>query len=580
MINIYQLFPRLFGNQESNVKPYGTIEENGCGKFESINDQALEALQELGITHIWLTGIIRHASLTDYSALGLPAAHPQTVKGVAGSPYAITDYYDVCPDLATDPEQRMSELEALIERIHQKGLGVLMDFVPNHVARGYASFARPEGIPDLGEGDCSSLAFSPENNFYYLPGQKLQLPALADQFGKPIEPYDEFPAKVTGNDCFSATPTINDWYDTVKLNYGKDFQNGEQVTQPIPDTWLRMQEILSFWSAKGVDGFRVDMAGMVPLAFWEWLIPPLKQDYKELIMIAEIYEPELYQGFVNAGFDFLYDKIGIYNRLEAILRHGQAAESISICWKMLQGLDDKMLRFMENHDEIRLASPHFLTDPFAALPAVSLSALMHRGPFMLYNGQESGERAEGVMGYSGDDGRTSIFDYTHMPQHQQWFNGGRCDGGKLSEEQVFLRRFYQNILRLRLSSKAFSKGRFYDLMWANPWYTNFDPRFVYAFLRYFEDERYLVLVNFNRHESRNMCVNIPDDAREMVGIFPGKTRRCWIAENIFEDSDKLTFDPDRIAKDGIWVHLEPLQTIIYKLQPIPKSYDNPNYENC
>ncbi len=580
MINIYQLFPRLFGNQESNVKPYGSIVENGCGKFEAVNDHALDALQELGITHIWLTGIIRHATLTDYSTCRLAAAHPQTVKGVAGSPYAITDYFDVCPDLATDPERRMQEFEALVERIHQKGMGVLIDFVPNHVARSYASFAKPEGIPDLGEGDCSSLAFSPENNFYYLPGQKLQLPDLANQLGKPIEPYEEFPAKVTGNDCFSASPSINDWYDTVKLNYGKDLESGEQIIEPTPDTWQRIHEILNFWAAKGVDGFRVDMAGMVPVAFWQWLIPQLKQDYEALMLIAEIYEPELYHDFVHAGFDFLYDKVGLYNRMEAILRHGQAAESISICWKMLQGLDDKMLRFTENHDEVRLASPHFLNDPFAALPAVSLSALMHRGPFMIYNGQESGERAEGAMGYSGDDGRTSIFDYTCMPQHQQWYNDGNCDGRKLSESQMALRNFYKQMLRLRLSSKAFSKGHFYDLMWANPWYTNFDPRYVYAFLRYLEDERYLVLVNFNRNESRNMCVNIPEDAQEMAKICAAKSRRCWIAENIFEDSDKLTFDPERIASEGIRVHLEPLQTIIYKLQPIPKSYDNSNYENC
>lgn len=580
MINIYQLFPRLFGNQNTNVKPYGSIVENGCGKFKDITDNALDALKDLGITHLWLTGIIRHASLTNYPDLGLAAAHPQTVKGMAGSPYAITDYFDICPDLATHAAHRMEEFETLVERIHQKDLQLLIDFVPNHVARAYKSMAKPPEIPDLGAHDDSSQAFNPANNFYYLPEEKLQLPEIPDSPIKSDAPYEEFPAKVTGNDCFTASPSLNDWYETIKLNYGKDFRTGAQITDPTPDTWLRMYEILNFWAAKGVDGFRIDMAGMVPLAFWQWVIPRLKGKFPSMILIAELYEPALYQDFVKAGFDYLYDKAGLYNRLEAILRYAQAADSLSICWKMLQGLDDSMLRFMENHDEPRLASPHFLSDAFAALPAVAVSALMHRGPFMIYNGQESGEKAEGVMGYSGEDGRTSIFDYTHMPQHQQWYNAGKCDGENLTESQQKLRRFYQLILRLRLSSEAFSKGYFYDLMWANPWYTNFDPRYVYAFLRYHKEECYLILVNFNRHESRKTCINIPDDARELAKIYPGKYRKCWIAENITEDSDKIPFDPERVASEGIWIHLEPSQTLIYKLQPIPKSYDNPNDETC
>ena len=580
MINIYQLFPRLFGNTQTNQKVFGSVSENGCGKLEDIDNKAIEAFKDLGITHLWLTGIIRHATQTIYPELGLKASHPQTVKGIAGSPYAIADYYDVCPDLATNKTQRMQEFEALLQRVHQKDLKVLIDFVPNHVARSYKSSAKNEETPDLGEQDDTSVAFSAKNNFYYLPGEALQLPEIANSPVKSGMLYEEFPAKVTGNDCFSAKPSINDWYETVKLNYGKDFRTGTQITDPIPDTWHRMYEILSFWAAKGVDGFRVDMAGMVPLAFWQWVIPKLKHEFESIILIAEIYEPELYQAFVKAGFDYLYDKVGLYNRLEAILRHGEAAESVSICWKMLQGLDDKMLRFMENHDEPRLPSSRFLGNAFAGLPAVALSALMHRGPFMIYNGQESGEKAEGAPGYSGDDGRTSIFDYTAMPQHQQWYNNGKCDGAKLSESQQILRDFYKLILRLRLSSKAFSEGQFYDLMWANPWYTDFDPRFVFAFLRVHKTECFLIIVNFNRYESRRMCVNIPDDARELAHIFPGKQRPCWIAENITESSDKIPFNPERIATEGIWIDLEPSQTLIYKLQPIPKSYDNATNETC
>ena len=166
-------------------------------------------------------------------------------------------------------------------------------------------------------------------------------------------------------------------------------------------------------------------------------------------------------------------------------------------------MDAHMLRFMENHDEKRLASPWFVGDAFAALPAVSLSALMNTGPFMVYNGQESGEDAVGEVGYSGDDGRTSIFDYCHMPQHQKWMNGGKFDGGQFDEKQKQLFAYYRKLLHFRNEHSAISEGKFYDLMWCNPWYTNFDPQFVYAFLRYSESERLLVVVNFNRNEARD-----------------------------------------------------------------------------
>lgn len=579
-MNIYQLFPRLFGNKNQTTKPYGTLEKNGCGKLNDINEAAISSLKNLGITHIWLTGILRHAKVTDYTKYGIPPSHPQTVKGRAGSPYAISDYFDIDPDLAINSKDRLKEFKQTIERIHNQDLRVLIDFVPNHVARQYKSVAKPEKLKDFGETDDKSLAFSSQNNFYYLPDEKLRLPEKAGFPFQYEQPYEEVPAKVTGNDCFSASPDITDWYETVKLNYGKDFENQNQTTKPIPDTWTKMFEILDFWAAQGVDGFRVDMAAMVPIAFWSWVLPKMKASYPKLIFIAEIYESVLYQDFIDAGFDYLYDKVGMYNRLEDVMRHGHSAESISICWKMLNGLDDKMLRFMENHDEVRLASDKFVGDAFKALPAVTLSALMHRGPFMIYNGQESGEEAKGSPGFSGDDGRSSLFDYDHLPAHQNWINDGKFDDKKLSESQIELRKFYQNILTLRLNSKAISKGNFYDLMWANPWHSNFDPRFIYAFLRYFEGEILLILVNFHCTESRNISLNIPEDAQKLATIIPSENGRCWIAENLFEGSDKQTFKPEKLHSEGLAIHLEPSQTVIYKLQPIPANYDNPNYENC
>lgn len=579
-MNIYQLFPRLFGNINETTKSFGTLQENGCGKLNDINEAAISSLKKLGISHIWLTGIIRHAKVTDYSKYGVPPSHPQTVKGRAGSPYAISDYFDIDPDLAINPENRFKEFKQTLDRIHKQDLGVIIDFVPNHVARQYQSIAKPDQLKDFGETDDKNLAFSPQNNFYYIPDQKLTLPEKAGFPFKHENPYEEFPAKATGNDCFSATPAFTDWYETVKLNYGKNFENHSQITDPIPSTWTKMHEILDYWASQGVDGFRVDMAAMVPIAFWSWVLPKIKSRYPKLIFIAEIYESALYQDFITAGFDFLYDKVGMYNRLEDVLKHGHAADSISICWKMLNGLDDKMLRFMENHDEVRLASEKFVGDAFKALPAVSLSALMHRGPFMIYNGQETGELAKGSPGFSGDDGRSSLFDYDHLPAHQHWMNSGKFDGKKLSEKQKELRAFYQQILRLRHENKAISKGNFYDLMWANPWYSNFDPRFIYAFLRYFEAEILLILVNFHSSESRNISLKIPEDAQKLAKIAPSESGRCWIAENLLEGSDKQTFDPQKLHYEGLSLHLESSQTVIYKLQPIPANYDKPNYENC
>ena len=67
-IVIYQLLPRLFGNTTENCVAGGSLEENGVGKFNDINDNALSAIKRLGCTHVWYTGILEHATQTDYSA--------------------------------------------------------------------------------------------------------------------------------------------------------------------------------------------------------------------------------------------------------------------------------------------------------------------------------------------------------------------------------------------------------------------------------------------------------------------------------------------------------------------------------
>ena len=170
-IIIYQIFTRLYGNRCQARKANGTLEENGSGKLNDFTPAVLKELQKRGITHVWYTGVIRHASQTDYSAYGIPRQHPAVVKGKAGSPYAIADYYDIDPDLAVNVDKRRAEFEQLVSRTHKAGLKMIIDFVPNHVARQYHSICAPQGVKDLGEDDNQQNGFDPQNNFYYCPGQ-------------------------------------------------------------------------------------------------------------------------------------------------------------------------------------------------------------------------------------------------------------------------------------------------------------------------------------------------------------------------------------------------------------------------
>lgn len=564
-MNIYQLFVRTFGNKNKDVVFDGDKSQNKCGTFADINDNALDALKTLGITHIWLTGVIRHSSMTAYPELGIKSSNPLITKGKAGSPYSIMDYYDIDPDLAVNPQNRMEEFEDVMQRIHDKGMKVIIDFIPNHLAREYKSLCKPMYVEDFGVNDNKNVVFAKDNNFYYCPDQQLVIPGqqTSELLNTSNTQFLEFPAKASGNDVFSPQPSVNDWYDTVKLNYGVDYQNGSRCFEPIPNTWYKMLDIMTYWCERGVDGFRVDMAEMVPVEFWRWSINMLRENY-EPIMIAEIYQPHLYKEFVYAGFDYLYDKVGLYNTLENIYRYGQRADSITNVWNDLQGLGDVMLRFMENHDELRLASEHFVGDAFKALPAVTMAALMNRGPFMIYNGQESGEDAQGAPGFSGDDGRTSIFDYAVMPKHQNWMADGRFDGSDFTDEQKRLFDFYSKLLNFRLNSSAINKGAFYDLMWVNPWYSNFDPQYVYAFLRYHDEDRLLVVVNFNQNESRYCEVKISEDAVEYMGLRPTANGQQLTATDVFT-GEKIEYELETLSTRGIAMTLEPCGIKILKL---------------
>lgn len=512
---VYSVLPRLFDNRCQTRKPGGDPMENGCGKMESFSPQALEMIRSLGTTHIWYIGMLEQATQTNYSDAGILPCHPEIVKGKAGSPYAVRDYYDVSPELATNIPNRMAEFHDLIERTHRAGMGVIMDFVPNHVAREYRSDVKPSGTKDLGEGDDPLVAFSPNNNFYYLPGKCLEL-----DFGersRTMMPYHEEPARATGNDRFSSHIDKEDWYETVKLNYGIDYLNGgSKHFDPLPDTWIRMRDILLFWASKGIDGFRCDMAEMVPVKFWEWAIPQIRERHS-VLFIAEIYRPELYEGYLQAGFDYLYDKVGMYDCLRAVICGYGSASDISRVIRQTERFADNMLYFLENHDEQRIASDFFAEDARKALPAVTIAATIGRNPFMLYFAQELGERGMDAEGFSGKDGRTTIFDYWSLDKMQRRINDGRYDTTMLSEEERLLLESYTRLLHDVCTLPSVIQGNFYDLGYANQNNPYFRPNREFAFLRHTTDEILLVAANFAPHEAE-IRVIIPEHAFQTMQI--------------------------------------------------------------
>ena len=494
-IIIYQCFPRWFTNYVTTRMPNGDRSVNGCGTFAGINTKALKAIHDLGATHVWYTGIIRHATAE--------RNNPGITKGKAGSPYAITDYYDVDPDLAVHEDKRMAEFEALVARTHKAGLKVVIDFVPNHVSREYKSLCKPAGVEDLGEKDHPEWAFSPLNNFYYLPGE-----TFSPSF--PIGDYHEYPAKVTGNDCFSAHPSVNDWYETVKLNYGVHvLGGGEKQFYPIPDTWRKMCDILLFWAGKGIDAFRVDMAHMVPVEFFDWAIHRVRAVFPAVQFIAEIYEPGIYRPYLQAGFDYLYDKVGMYDYLRAVTSKDYSAEGISHQWQVVGDIQPKMLYFLENHDEQRLASGFFCGSGRAAEPAMIVAATLGTNPVMVYSGQEVGEKGMDVEGFAGVDGRTTIFDYWGVKSIQAWANEGKFDGAGLDDEQRELRDFYKRLLNIARSNPAITDGKMYDLEYAQT--EGFNRHKQYAFLRKQDKELLLIIVNFDDKQV-DVPVTIPSDA--------------------------------------------------------------------
>jgi glycosidase len=538
---VYQVFTRLYGNKNSTNKAWGTLEENGVGKFSDFDVPALRSIKALGASYVWYTGVPHHAVIRDYTEYGISMDDPDVVKGRAGSPYAVKDYYNVNPDLADDPENRLAEFEALIKRTHDQGLKVIIDIVPNHVARDYESLSKPLGVKDFGEADNTELEYARDNNFYYVVGKSFQVPESENAYqplGGEAHPlsdgkFDETPAKWTGNGARAAQPSFHDWYETVKVNYGvkpdgtydfdrlpKEYANkslSEHAAfwqdKSVPDSWIKFEQIVHYWLDKGVDGFRYDMAEMVPVEFWSYLNSSIKNKNPNAFLLAEVYNPDLYRDYLKFGkMDYLYDKVEFYDSLKLLMQGKGPAQALEDIQIGLADIELHMLHFLENHDEQRIASPGFAGKAEKGKPAMVVSSLISKSPSMLYFAQDVGEDGSEETGF-GDPSRTTIFDYAGVPAHQRFMNNGEFDGGQSTESEKRLRAFYERLMQISANHPTmlgkYQSLHSFNVKNAEMSETNSYSESQFSFVRWNEDKALIVVSNFSDETQANLTVNLP-----------------------------------------------------------------------
>lgn len=585
---IYQVFTRLFGNTNTTNKPWGTIEENGVGKFNDFSDKSLQEIKKLGVTHIWYTGILHHDVITDYTEFGISNDDPDIVKGRAGSPYAVKDYYNVNPDLAVNPENRLEEFKALLERSHKAELKVLIDIVPNHVARNYQSLSNPEGVEDFGASDDKTVVYDVNNNFYYVPNESFQVPVWEHGYeplggGKhPLadRKFEENPAKWTGNGSRFAQPNVNDWYETVKVNYGvrpdgtKDFdelpagfENEDYKKhfefwsdKTVPNSWIKFKDIALYWTAMGVDGFRYDMSEMVPVEFWSYMNSSIKMKNENAFLLGEIYTPSIYRDYIHKGkIDYLYDKVALYDTIKHVMQGHGLTDNLPQIQKDLEDIEHNMIHFLENHDEQRIASPDFAGSAEKGKPAMVVSTTISSSPTLIYFGQELGEPGNELAGF-GAPTRTSIFDYIGVPHHQRWMNNYQFDGGQSSDEEKKLRDFYQRLLTFTISSTALM-GDYEEIHTYNREHTeNYNHR-VFSFARWSDNEKLIIISNFDATESYEFDLKLPSSVIESWSLKNGSYQ--------FTDQIYNEFSSDLTIENGVGVikiKLKPLESLILKLE--------------
>ena len=562
---IYELMVRLFGNTCKKNIMSGSIEQNGVGKFNDITDKALFEIKKMGFSHVWYMGTLEHASMSNYSNQGIPMYPSQIVKGHAGSAYAVRDYYDVCPDLAVNVDRRIEEFENLIKRTHDSKLKTIIDFVPNHIARCYSSDKKPSDESDFGYNDDNTKRFSHFNEFYYLVGEKLCLGDTIKNIGKKSDTsYSENPARVTGDDHFHHVVDSNNWYDTIKLNYGIDyFSNRIKNFDPIPSVWLKMKDILSYWVNKGVDGFRCDMVHMVPLEFWKWVIPQIKTINEQIVFIGEIYDTNLYRDYLNIGkFDYLYNKSDLYDTLRDVIVNSHSTKTITYCWQRYDDIKDNLLNFLENHDEVRVTSSFFAGSFLKYLPAFVVTSLLHRSALLIYYGQELGENGEFPYGYSYNDGRTSIYDYGCMPTYARWVNNYKFNDENLTEEEIFLRNYYQKILFICNNYDCIISGDLYDLQYCNTIDNSYPEDDIYSFLRHSSNDLLLIISNF-RDKIYEFNLRIPKEAFDNMN-FNIMIAKKWSFKELLADKTGFLDIEDK-NHISVCIEIKPYQSLVYDL---------------
>ena len=581
---VYQVFTRLFGNKNTNNKPWGTIEENGVGKFNDFTNTALKEIKDLGVTYIWYTGVPHHAVIRDYSAIGISNDDPEVVKGRAGSPYAVKDYYNVNPDLAVNPENRLQEFEALVARTHQAGLKVIIDIVPNHIARKYEGKSNPVGVKDFGADDDTTVEYKRDNNFYYIPNTHFEIPDTDKPLNGEKNPlidgkFVESPAKWTGNGSRMAKPDRNDWYETIKVNYGIrpdgskdfpelpagfdsksyqehfDFWRGKDV----PNSWDKFKDIALYWTAKGVDGFRFDMAEMVPYEFWSYMNSAIKVNNPNAFLLAEVYNPKEYRNYIHLGkMDYLYDKVETYDKLKDIIQGKALPDGLSDIQNGISDIEHHLLHFLDNHDEQRLASPEFAGTPQKGKPLMVVSTTISTSPTMVYFGQEVGEAGNENAGF-GTHSRTSIFDYIGVPNHQRWMNGGKFDGGQLTQDEKDLRDFYKKLLNFSLNSTALM-GKYQEIQTVNRHMTQGYDSGIYAFTRWSDTQKLIVITNFSWLTTSNFELKIPSDVIQKWNLKDGN---YTLTDQLYHKSyvELKVFNGEGHAK----ITIAPSESFIYQL---------------
>ncbi|TDX11736.1 alpha-amylase family protein [Flavobacterium sp. S87F.05.LMB.W.Kidney.N] len=581
---VYQVFTRLFGNKNKTNKPWGTIEENGVGKFNDFTDKVLHEIKDLGVTYIWYTGVPHHALVRDYTAYGISNDDPEVVKGRAGSPYAVKDYYNVNPDLAENPAKRLEEFEALVKRTHNAGLKVIIDIVPNHIARKYEGKSNPAGVKDFGADDDVNVEYKRDNNFYYIPKEHFEIPDGDIPLNGEKHPlidgkFDENPAKWTGNGSRKIKPDQNDWYETVKVNYGvrpdgtKDFPElpagFDQKSykehfafwqdKDVPDSWKKFRDIALYWTAKGVDGFRYDMAEMVPYEFWSYMNSSIKMKNPNAFLLAEVYNPNEYRNYIRLGkMDYLYDKVETYDKLKDVIRGKSSPDELTEIQNRMSDIEHHMLHFLDNHDEQRLASPDFAGTPERGKPLMVVSATISTSPTMIYFGQEVGEAGNEDAGF-GKPSRTSIFDYIGVPNHQRWMNDGKFDGGQLSDSEKKLRDFYKRLLNFTINSSALM-GSFEEIQFANRQNNEGYDALLYSYVRWSEKQKLVVITNFSSEKESEFDLKIPST---VISKWHLKDGSYVLVDKLYSESK--TYLTVKNGEGSARVKIKPSESFIYEV---------------